>query len=87
MVERRRTGTPRGAPPTTLGVAWTDRQRSAPERVFVAISADFDDALPMGEAETLIERIEAKLKEALPQLSSIYIRPEKREDAEVVVPA
>lgn len=57
---------------------------TAPDRVFVAISADFDDALAMGEAETLIERIEAKLKAALPQLSSIYIRPEKREDAEVV---
>ncbi|GAA0733900.1 cation transporter [Sphingomonas sp. ABOLD] len=57
---------------------------TAPDRVFVAISADFDDGLAMGEAETLIERIEAKLKAALPQLSSIYIRPEKREDAEVV---
>lgn len=57
---------------------------TAPDRVFVAISADFDDALAMGAAETLIERIEAKLKAALPQLSSIYIRPEKREDAEVV---
>lgn len=57
---------------------------TAPDRVFVAISADFDDHLAMGEAETLIERIEARLKEALPQLSSIYIRPEKREDAEGV---
>ncbi|WP_029623151.1 cation diffusion facilitator family transporter [Sphingomonas elodea] len=58
---------------------------TAPDHVFVAISADFDDTLAMGEAETLIERIEATLKAALPQLSSIYIRPEKREDAEVVV--
>jgi cation diffusion facilitator family transporter len=56
---------------------------TAPDRIFVAISADFDDSLAMGEAETLIERIEARLKAALPQLSSIYIRPEKREDAEV----
>jgi cation diffusion facilitator family transporter len=54
---------------------------TAPDRVFVAISADFSDALPMGEAESLIERIEARLKAKLPQLSSIYIRPEKREDA------
>ncbi|WP_066724482.1 cation diffusion facilitator family transporter [Sphingomonas pituitosa] len=60
---------------------------TAPDRVFVAISADFDDSLAMGEAETLIERVEASLKAALPQLSSIYIRPEKREDAEVAVPA
>lgn len=60
---------------------------TAPDSVFVAISADFDDSLPMGEAETLIERIETRLKAALPQLSSIYIRPEKRESAEVVTPA
>lgn len=54
---------------------------TAPDRVFVAVSADFADALPMGEAETLIERLEQRLKAREPKLSSIYIRPEKREDA------
>ncbi|MFZ5747920.1 MAG: cation diffusion facilitator family transporter [Pseudomonadota bacterium] len=54
---------------------------TAPDRVFVAISADFDDALPMGEGETLIEGIEHRLRERHPSLSSIYIRPEKAEDA------
>ncbi len=54
---------------------------TGPDRIFVAISADFVDTLPMGEAETLIERIEHKLKAQEPKLSSIYIRPEKREDA------
>ena len=54
---------------------------TAPESVFVAISADFRDTLTMGEAETLIEAIETELKAAEPMLSSIYIRPEKREDA------
>ena len=54
---------------------------TAPDRIFVAISADFADALPMGEAETLIERLEQRLKAQEPKLSSIYIRPEKREDA------
>jgi cation diffusion facilitator family transporter len=54
---------------------------TAPDRIFVAISADFVDTLPMGEAETLIERIEHRLKAQEPKLSSIYIRPEKREDA------
>ncbi|WP_313536083.1 cation diffusion facilitator family transporter [Sphingomonas sp.] len=72
------------AEPRITGVNHVRTIHTAPERVFVAISADFDDSLAMGEAETLIERIEAKLKAALPQLSSIYIRPEKREDAEVV---
>lgn len=54
---------------------------TAPDRVFVAVSADFADTLPMGEAETLIERLEHRLKAQEPKLSSIYIRPEKREDA------
>ena len=59
---------------------------TAPESVFVAISADFRDDVTMGEGERLIEEIEGKLKAALPQLSSIYIRPEKQGDAALVVP-
>jgi len=60
---------------------------TAPESIFVAISADFRDALTMGEAELLIEAIETELKAAMPMLSSIYIRPERREDASVLRPA
>jgi cation diffusion facilitator family transporter len=54
---------------------------TAPQSVFVAISADFDDMLTMGDGEKLVETIEAQLKARFPQLSSIYIRPERREDA------
>lgn len=54
---------------------------TAPDRVFVAVSADFRDDVTMGEGETLIEKMEAELKQKLPQLSSIYIRPEKMENA------
>ena len=54
---------------------------TAPDAVFVAISADFDDALTMGEAEPLVERIEAELRKTFPSLTSIYIRPERHEDA------
>ena len=46
-----------------------------------AISADFDDSLTMGEGERMIEAIEDQLRAAEPRLSSIYIRPERREDA------
>jgi hypothetical protein len=35
----------------------------------------------MGEGEALIEEIEAELKQALPRIRSIYIRPEKHADA------
>lgn len=50
---------------------------NAPAAIFVAVSADFVDSLTLGEAETLIETIEDELKQAHPELSSIYIRPEK----------
>lgn len=56
---------------------------TAPDSIFVAVSADFEDALRMGRAEALIEVIEGELKAASPLISSIYIRPEKREDAVV----
>ena len=53
----------------------------------VASSAEFADGLAMGEGETLIEEIEAELKAAMPQLGSIYIRPEKQRDAVRVAPS
>jgi cation diffusion facilitator family transporter len=59
---------------------------TAPDSIFVAISADFRDTLPMGEAEILIEAIEAELKAAIPTLSSIYIRPERKQDAAILHP-
>ena len=59
---------------------------TAPDSVFVAVSADFEDGLAMGKAETLIEAMEAELKAAEPRISSIYIRPEKRRDAVVHPP-
>ncbi len=59
---------------------------TGPESVFVAISADFADGLTMGAGETLIEAIEQELRGAMPELSSIYIRPEKRECAVVTPP-
>lgn len=54
---------------------------TGPENVFVAISADFRDDLLMGEAETVIEELEQRMKALSPAIASIYIRPEKREDA------
>lgn len=54
---------------------------SAPQSVFAAVSADFVDTLSMGEGEKLIEEMEAQLKAMWPELASIYIRPERREDA------
>lgn len=54
---------------------------TGPESIFVAISADFADDLRMGEAESVIEDLEQKMKALSPLITSIYIRPEKREQA------
>jgi cation diffusion facilitator family transporter len=59
---------------------------TGPESVFVAVSADFQDELSMGEAETLIELLEERMKALSPAISSIYIRPEKREKAIISQP-
>jgi cation diffusion facilitator family transporter len=50
---------------------------TAPNRVFVAASVDFEDAMTMGAGEALIEALEERLRGEMPELSSIYIRPEK----------
>jgi cation diffusion facilitator family transporter len=56
---------------------------TSPQAIFVAISADFADDLMMGDAETLIEDLECRMKTLSPWITSIYIRPEKRADAMV----
>lgn len=50
---------------------------TAPEAIFAAISADFADDLTMRQGETAIKAMEAELKQKLPALASIYIRPER----------
>lgn len=56
---------------------------TSPQAIFVAVSADFADDLRMGDAETLIEDLERRMKALSPWITSIYIRPEKRGDAVV----
>jgi divalent metal cation (Fe/Co/Zn/Cd) transporter len=68
-----------GRRPGVVAVNHVRTIHTAPDSIFVAISADFEDRLTTGEAECLIEQIEMELKRTYPQLSSIYIRPEKAE--------
>ena len=69
------------AAPGVVAVNHVRTSQAAPHIVFAAVSADFDDRMTLGEAETVIERLETQLKAEWPQLSSIYIRPEKAEAA------
>lgn len=70
------------ASPGVVAVNHVRTIHTAPDAVFVAISAEFDPGLTMGEGEALIEALECQLKAAVPTISSVYIRPERREDAE-----
>jgi cation diffusion facilitator family transporter len=69
------------AHPAIISVNHVRTIHTAPDSIFAAISADFDDAVKMGNGETMIETMEDELRAAVPTLSSIYIRPEKRENA------
>ena len=69
------------AHPAVTAVNHVRTIHTAPDAIFVAVSADFDDHLTMGAGETIIEEMEDQLRAAVPTLSSIYIRPEKRENA------
>ncbi len=70
-----------GAHEAVSGVNHVRTIHTSPDEIFVAVSADFEDEVRMGDAETMIEEIEDSLRAAVPQLTSIYIRPEKRENA------
>ena len=74
------------AHPAIVSVNHVRTIHTAPESIFAAISADFDDTLTMGDGETMIEAMETELRAAVPTLSSIYIRPEKRENAVLAHP-
>ena len=69
------------AHPAIISVNHVRTIHTAPDSIFAAISADFDDAVTMGNGETMIETMEDELRAAVPTLSSINIRPEKRENA------
>jgi cation diffusion facilitator family transporter len=75
------------AHPAIVSVNHVRTIHTAPESIFAAISADFDDSVTMGDGESMIEAMETELRAAIPMLSSIYIRPEKRENATLAASA
>ncbi len=75
-----------GAYPSIVSVNHVRTIHTAPDSIFAAISAEFDAAMTMDQGETMIETIETELRAAVPMLSSIYIRPERRGDAVLALP-
>jgi divalent metal cation (Fe/Co/Zn/Cd) transporter len=47
----------------------------APRKVYVSASVDFEDDVPVGAIERLIADTEASLRQAWPQIASVYIKP------------
>ena len=45
------------------------------DKVFVAISVDFEDKVAVGDVERLIAEAEADLRAAWPRISAIYVKP------------
>jgi cation diffusion facilitator family transporter len=61
------------AEPGVVGLNQARTMHFGPNDLFVALSLDFDDALPAGEVERIVTRIERKLKTAYPEISQVFI--------------
>ena len=48
-----------------------------PDNLLVAVNLDFDDSLPVGELEALIDRLEKSIREALPEARQIFIEADR----------
>jgi len=53
----------------------------APDKVFVAASVDFEDAVAVGAIETLIADTEADLRASWPEIANVYIKPKAQGQA------
>ena len=47
-----------------------------PAQIVVGLSAEFEDALSTPEIEACVERIEARLREAAPEITGVFIKPQ-----------
>ncbi len=50
-----------------------------PNQVVAALSADFEDTLTTPEIEACIERLEARLRASHPEVTAIFVKPQRRE--------
>ena len=69
------------ARPEVTGVQEVITIHIAPRKVFVSASVDFEDAVAVGDIERLIADTEASLRQAWPQIASVYIKPKAQPQA------
>lgn len=61
------------AEPGVVGLNQARTMHFGPNDVLVVLSLDFDDALPGGEVERIVTRIEQKIKQAHPDVRQVFI--------------
>ena len=49
-----------------------------PDNLLVAVDLDFDDALSVGELESLVARLEKGIRDALPEVKQVFIEAHKK---------
>ena len=47
-----------------------------PTQIVVGLSAEFEDALTAPQIEACVERLEARLREAVPEITGVFIKPQ-----------
>ncbi|MBE7183099.1 MAG: cation transporter [Methylobacterium mesophilicum] len=47
-----------------------------PDQIVAALSVEFEDAASVGDVEACVERLEKRLREEMPQISGLFIKPQ-----------
>lgn len=69
------------ADPAVIRVNGLTTVHLGPEQVVATLSAEFEDERTTPEIEASVQRIERKLKEELPQISALFIKPSATGDS------
>ena len=64
--------------PEVTGVNGIITIHIGPRHIFVGLSVDFEDLVPVGRIETMIAEAEAELRARWPSIRAIYIRPQAK---------
>ena len=64
--------------PEVTGVNEITTIHIGPRAIFVGLSVDFEDRVPVGRVETMIAEAETELRERWPSIRAIYIKPQAK---------
>jgi len=67
-----------GADPSILHANGVITSHLSPSQIFVALSAEFCDGLTTDQIEGTVNRLEARIREAHPEMGLLFIKPQSR---------